>query len=410
MRKSIPLEEAQQLLQEYAGTTGVEEISIVDALGRTAAEDIVTGFPLPPFNRSPLDGYALIAADTAGAGDDSPVGLRVVQTVYAGDVPAGPLAPGEAAAVTTGAPLPEGSDAVIRFEDTRREGDTVFVSSVLRSRENFVPAGEDVPAGEKILSKGVNITPAAVGLLASLGRERVKVYKRPRVTVFSTGSELLELGRELAPGKIYNSNLYSLSAQVREAGGEAVRGRAVFDDKDAIAEAMRRTLEESDMIVTSGGVSVGDKDYVKEAMVLSGAQMLFWRVRMKPGSPAACAQKNGKLIMGLSGNPSAAMITFTLLVRPVLQAMGGRTGGALPEVTAFMEAPFAKSSGQRRMLRAVLRWKDGAYHAVPAGLQSPGALRSMLLCNALVDIPAGHGPLETGDKVRALLLPPPYCL
>lgn len=410
MKKSIALEEALELLQEYAGTVGVEEVPIIDALGRVTAEDIVAGFPLPPFDRSPLDGYALRAADISGASVENPVALRVTQTVYAGDVPAKPLIPGETAAVTTGAPLPDGSDAVIRFEDIRREGDTILVSSPLRAGENFISRGEDVAEGEKILSKGVNITPAAVGLLASLGLQKVKVFAKPRVAIFSTGSELLEAGRALEPGKIYNSNLYSLSALVREAGGAVSPGNAVLDDKKAIADAISQALTDNDMVITTGGVSVGDKDYVKEAMVLGGADILFWRIRMKPGSPAACGAKDGKLIMGLSGNPSAAMITFVMLVRPLLRVMGGRSSGRLPEINVLMEAPFLKPSKQRRMLRAVVTWKNGAYYAVPAGIQSPGALKSMLLCNALIDIPAGHGPLREGDEVKAVLLPEPYCL
>jgi len=410
MLKSISMEMALDIFQRYASTVGIEEICVTDSFERILAEDIVAGFPLPPFCRSPLDGYALRAADTATAHEDNPITLRVTQTVYAGEVPTKPLLAGETTAVTTGAPLPEGSDSVIKFEAIRRDGDTIAISTPLRAGENVVPQGEDIARGEKALEKGTNITPAAVGLLASLGLLRVKVFKKPRVAVISTGDELLDLGEPLRPGKIYNSNLYTLSAQIREAGGTAFPIGAIPDEKTAITAALKRALLEYDMIITTGGASVGGKDLVKEAIALSGANTLFWKVGMKPGTPAVCGEKDGKLIVGLSGNPSAAMITFIMLVRPILRAMAGKRSVNLPEVSAVMEEPFRKKSSQRRLLRAVVTWKDGAYHAIPAGIQSPGALKSMVVCNSLIDIPAEHGPLQAGEKVKAVLLPPLYCL
>lgn len=409
MLQSIPLEQAHEIFEKYATTVGIEEISIVDSFARILAEDIVAGFPLPPFGKSPLDGFALRAADTRQASKKTPVILRITQTLYAGEVPTKPLLPGEATAITTGAPLPEGSDTVVKFEDVRQEGDTIFVFSPLQAEENFIPAGEDVAEGEKVLEKGTNITPAAVGLLTSLGIRTVKVFKQPRVAVFSIGDELLEVEQELKPGKIYNSNLYTLVAQIKEAGGIGIPCSSILDDKTAISQAINTALADNDIIITSGGASVGGKDLVKDAIVLSGATTLFWKVGMKPGTPAVCGEKDGKLIIGLSGNPSAAMITFIMLVRPILRAMAGKNSGDLSKVNAIMEEPFKKPSKQRRLLRSVVTWKNGTYYAVPAGIQSPGALKSMLHCNALIDIPAGHGPLQIGDTVKALLLPPPYC-
>lgn len=410
MLESIPLETALDIFQQYAKTVGSEEISITDSFERVLAEDIVAGFPVPHFSKSPLDGYALGAADTAAASKENPACLRITQTVFAGDVPGKPLLTGEAAAVTTGAPVPEGSDAVVKFEDIHREGDTLSVFTPLRAGENYIPQGEDVACGEKVLARGSNITPAAVGLLASLGLQRVTVFRKPRVAVFSTGDELLDVSEPLKPGKIFNSNLYTLSAQIREAGGEACVCGTLPDDKTVIARALRQAVTENDMVITTGGASVGGKDLIKEAIVLSGANTLFWKVGMKPGTPAVCGEKDGKLIVGLSGNPSASMITFLILVRPLLVAMAGKSSVNLPGVSALMEEPFKKQSRQRRFLRSVVTWKNGAYYAVTAGIQSPGALKSMLLCNALIDIPAGHGPLHAGEKVKAILLPPLYCL
>lgn len=410
MLKSISLEEALAIFQKYAFTSGTEEISIADAFERVLSEDVVAGFPLPPFIKSPLDGYALRAADTAEACKDNPVSMRITQTIYAGETPTRPMLPGETAAVTTGAPLPEGSDTVIKFEAVRQEGDTILIFSPLRAGENIILEGDDVAAGEKVLTKGKNITPAVAGLLASLGLQKIEVFKKPRVAIFSIGDELLEMGQPLKPGKIYNSNLYTLTAQVKESGGRAFPYGTIMDDKAAIARAIIQALPENEMIITTGGASVGDKDLAKEAIGLSGANTLFWKVGMKPGTAVVCGEKDGKLIVCLSGNPSAAMITFIMLVRPILRAMGGKSSENLQEVSAFMEEPYKKQSKQRRLLRVVATWRNGSYYAAPAGIQSPGALKSMLFCNALIDIPAGHGPLQVGEEVKAVLLPPLYCL
>lgn len=404
------MEMALETLAHYVPETGSEEVSVVDAFERILAKDIVAGISLPPFRRSPLDGYALRAADTIDASRESPVVLRVVDAVYAGQVATRPMGLGEAMSITTGAPMPEGSDCVVKFEDIVREGDAIAVSSPFATGENVVPQGEDVAEGETVINRGSNITPAVVGLLVSLGLDRVQVFKKPRVGVLSIGDELLEVGQPLRPGKIYNSNLYALSLQVKEAGGLAFPNETLSDSTGDIARALERAMADYDLVVTTGGASVGSKDLVRDAIRLSGAGILFWKVGMKPGTPAVCGEKDGKLIIGLSGNPSAAMITFLMLVRPLIRTMAGKESGALPEVSAVMKQPFHKTSSQRRLLRALVAWENGRYFAIPAGIQSPGALKSMVECNALIDIPAGHGPLEVGAEVKALLLPPPYCL
>ncbi len=410
MLQSISMENAREIILGYASTVGSEEISVIDAFERILAEEIVADFPLPPFRRSPLDGYVLRSADTLGAGAGNPVNLRIVQTVYAGSVPTKSLEAGEVMAVTTGTPIPQGGDCVIKFEDVDQQGETITIRSQLRGGQNVVPQGEDVVCGEKVLGKGANITPAVVGLLVSLGRDKVRVYKKPRVGVISIGDELLEVGQPLQPGKIYNSNLYALSLQIREAGGRAFPIQTVPDNTAVIAQSLRRALAEYDVVITTGGASVGSKDLVREAIGLSGANMLFWKIGMKPGTPALCGEKNRKLIIGLSGNPSAAMITFLMLVRPILRTMAGKESGTLPVVSAVMDQPFHKKSIQRRLLRTVVAWKNGGYAAIPAGIQSPGALKSMMECNALIDIPAGHDSLRVGEEVKAILLPPAYCL
>lgn len=410
MLQSISMENALKIIQEYAATVGSEEVAVADSFERILAEDVLAAFPLPPFRRSPLDGYALRAEDIAQASNDHPVTLRVVEAVYAGCVPSRPLQAGEVMAITTGAPLPEGSDCVIKFEDTEREGDSLTIRSTLRTGQNVVPEGEDVVRGEKVLEKGANITPAVVGVLVSLGMEKIRVFKRPRVGIISIGDELLTAGQPLQPGKIYNSNLYALAIQIREAGGMAFPQETVPDNTEIIARSIDRALDQYDVVITTGGASVGSKDLVREAIGMSGTNILFWKIGMKPGTPAVCGERDGKLVIGLSGNPSAAMITFLMLARPIIRSMAGKQCGELPLVSAVMAEPFKKKSMQRRLLRAVVNWDDGSYRAVPAGIQSPGALKSMMTCNALIDIPAGHDPLHVGEQVKAFLLPPSYCL
>ena len=408
MYKEIPLEEALAILLNYTKPIGFDEVDIIDALGRVLYENVVAGFPLPPFDRSPLDGYAVMAEDTFTASKETPVLLKVSQNIFAGNMPSKPLVYGEAAAVATGAPLPSGTNAVIKIEDTQLVGDQVLIFSPLRQGDNYINKGDDVLEGEKILAKGMTITPAVIGLLASMGKKRVKVFKKPKVAVLTIGDELVGIDEPRLPGKIYNSNVYAISAQIAEAGGRAVPYRNTVDDRNHIAFLINGCLKENDMVITTGGVSVGKRDYVKESIQISGANTLFWKVNIKPGTPIVCGENNGRLIIGLSGNPAAAMITFYMLIRPVLQSISGTRQVALPDVTATMEESFNKKSKQRRMLRAKVCWKNGGYYAVPCGTQSPGALKSMLHCNALIDIPGGSGPLNIGEKVKAILLSPNY--
>lgn len=404
MRQMVPLEEAQKLLLNVIQPLEAIEVDLLQARGMALGEDIIAPHPLPPFDRSPLDGYALRAADTTGACKEKPVALQVVESIHAGQLSRNAIQPGTAVAITTGAPIPAGTDCVIRFEDTRREGETVFIPYPLSAGENVVQAGEDIAAGEVALPAGRTVDASAVGMLAALGYGQVKVHRRPRVAVFSTGDELLSPGEPLLPGKIYNSNLYAVASEVAEAGGEALLLESVPDETEPVAEQFRRGLSTADLVISTGGVSVGERDVVKEAMVKAGAQIIFWKVGLKPGTPVVCAQKDGRLLIGLSGNPAAAMIVFILLVRPVLLRLGGHRDLFLPRVKARMAEAFPKGGKQRRFVRAQVWWQDDGFLARPAGLQSPGALRSLVEGNALIDVPAGHGPLKPGETVEVILL------
>ncbi|OAT84837.1 molybdopterin molybdotransferase MoeA [Desulfotomaculum copahuensis] len=404
MRQMIPLEEARQIMLDAVRPLETIKVDLPDAFGMALAEDVTAPHPLPPFDRSPLDGYALRAADTVAAGREHPAALTVTETIYAGHTAKGTVEPGTAMGIMTGAPLPPGADCVIRFEDTRREGNQVYIFSPLQPEQGVIHAGEDVAAGETVLTAGVTVDAGVTGLLAALGQTRAAVRRQPRVALFSTGDELLEPYSPLVPGRIYNSNLPALAAQVREAGGIPLPGGNRPDQTALITATIEQALKVSDLIVSTGGVSVGERDVVKEAMEAAGVEPLFWRAGFKPGTPVVCGRKDGRLVVGLSGNPAAAMITFILLVRPVLRRLGGHREIDLPRVQARMAVGFPKGGRQRRFVRAVVRWRDGGYLARPAGLQSPGAMRSLVEGNALLDVPAGHGPLKEGEMVEAILI------
>lgn len=404
MRTLIPLEEAQTILLNGVQPLGTEKVDLMQAVGRNLGEDIISGMNLPPFDRSPLDGYSLRAVDTIGASHESPVALQVIEEVPAGHVAHYVVRQGTAIKVMTGAPIPSGADVVIRYEDTRREGDRVFIFNSLKPLANICFAGEDVKKDDIVLTRGRRLNYGAVGVLASLGFSQVPVFKSPQVAIISTGDELVDLGRPLGNGKIYNSNSYSLAAAVTEAGGKPSILPTVPDRVESITQRVKEGLRESQLVITSGGVSAGDYDVVMDAFREAGADILFWKVDIRPGTPVVCARKEEKYLIGLSGNPAAALITFELLVRPLIRKMAGSSFLYRKQVKAPLVGGFHKSSPQRRILRATQVWDENGLTLRLAGKQNPGVIRSIVECDALVDIPQGSGPLAPGAVVSALLL------
>lgn len=401
MRTGLTLQQAQEALCSQDVPLGAEALPLEKALGRTLGADITAPLDQPPFDRSPLDGYALCAADTAGACREHPVSLTVADTLYAGDAPRVPVAPGRAVRVMPGAMLPPGCDCVLKQEETDMGSPVVEVYAALRPGENYVHRGEDYRAGEVLLPAGIRVDAAAVGVLSSAGITEVPVRRRPRVGVLSTGDEVVEPGvRPLPAGKIYGANLPLLLSRLRELGVENVTGQLAGDDPQAVAEAMARMLETCDLLITTGGVSVGDKDIFHQALPLLGAERVFWKLRLKPGSPAMFSRFQGKPIISLSGNPFAAFTTFELLARPLLAALSGEEGLLPRREKAVLDTPFPKGSGIRRFVRG--RYENG-HVSLPEG-HSSGVLRSLVGCSCLVDIPAGSGPLAAGETVDILLL------
>ena len=401
MKTGLTLEEAQQALCDNIDCLGTEKLPLAGALGRRLAEEITAPMDQPPFDRSPLDGYALRSADMAGACREHPVSLTVADTLYAGDAPRVPVTPGRAVRVMTGAMLPPGCDCVLKQEDTDMGSPVVEIYASLRPGDNYVYRGEDYRAGTCLLPAGSRVDAAAVGVLSSAGITEVPVNRRPRVGVLSTGDEVVEPGvRPLPAGKIYGANLPLLLSRLRELGIENITGQLAGDDPRAVADAMARMLETCDLVITTGGVSVGDKDIFHQALPLLGAERVFWKLRLKPGSPAMFSRYGGKPILSLSGNPFAAFTTFELLARPLLAALSGEPG-LLPERRgAILDTPFPKSSPIRRFVRG--RYGDG-HVSLPQG-HSSGQLRSLAGCSCLVDIPADSGPLAAGETVEVLML------
>lgn len=400
MDEYITLEEAQQrLLDVWTASAGTVSLPIPEAEGRVVAADILARIDSPPFDRSPLDGYALRHADTVGATAEAPAHLAITQRIYAGSAPSGPLAPGECARVMTGAMLPENASCVIRQEDVQEDGSNALIPFPLKEHENYVFAGEDMPKGERILEGGAVLDAAALGVLASQGFTEVTVFARPSVAVISGGDELVPAGTPLPPGKIYDSNAILLSARARALGAKVTVAHCE-DDPDSLVEMIERLMETHTLVLTTGGVSVGEKDYMAAVARRIAGSLIFRGVGVKPGAPALAAEKDSKLLICLSGNPFAAVSTFELLAAPVICKLAGRKNPLPLRSRAVTQDAFKKESIGRRFIRARL---TGCEVAIPESHAS-GVLGSLIGCNCLIDIPAGSPAIQKGAEVDVVLL------
>ncbi len=381
-----------------------ETVPLEDALGRILAKDVYASFDQPPFDRSPLDGYAVRAEDTASASRGAPAVLRVMGETLAGMPPAPPLRSGEAIRIMTGAPIPPGADCIVRQEDTDC-GETqvqIFVSH--QPFQNYCRQGEDIRQGTLALQRHTRIDAAAIGILAMLGRAAVPVLARSRVGLLTTGDELEEVGAARRAGKIYNSNQYLLSARLRELGAIPHVLPSQGDSLSRIGNAVDGALAQCSFLITTGGVSVGKRDLMPEVCRFLKGEPLFHGVPMKPGAPALAFRRRSGLVLCLSGNPFAAAATFELLARPVLQRLQGLPDRPLPRTTAILREPFPKASPGRRFLRAQFHEGEVRLPSGGADVHASGALFSMLGCNCLIDIPAGSPSLTEGQRIEVILL------
>ncbi len=383
----------------------VEEIGLVPARGRVLAEDVRASFAIPPFANSQMDGFALRSADLTGASESRPGKLQVVGTIAAGGWSDREVRRGEAVRIMTGAPIPPGADAVVKVEDTTTEGTIVALRHAPAVGEFIRPAGEDVRAGDVVLRAGRLLRPADLGLLASLGRPTARVRVRPRVAVLATGDELAALGEPLAPGQIYNSNAWALAAAVEETGGSAVVIGSVRDDQDSLRAAFASTRG-FDVVLSTGGVSVGDFDYVKQIMDDIGLERRFWQVAQKPGKPITFAAREGQLFFGLPGNPVSTLVCFVLYVAPALRRALGLAEIFAPTARVELEQGVRTARGLCELVRCTLREEGGRLLASPTGTQSSGVLRSLSLADCLAISPPGRDELAAGSQADALLVGP----
>jgi molybdopterin molybdotransferase len=401
--KLISIEEARSRVLAEASPLPTETVPLPEAVGSVLAEDIVAAHSVPPFDNSGMDGFAVRAADLVDATSGSPARLSIAETIPAGHVATKSLRPGEAARIMTGAPMPRGADTVAQVEITSEDGGDVLVYEAVKPGKNIRRAGEDVAAGDRVLTAGTALWPAEIGVLASLGHPQILVHRRPRVAIISTGSELVEVDQPLGPGQIRNSNSYSLRALCRQMGVEATAFGIVADDYEATRRAMQAGLD-YDMLLTSGGVSVGKFDFVKDVQDELGVERRLWGVAMKPGKPLVFGVRGRTLVFGLPGNPVSAMVSFELFVRPALLRLMGYRKTARPLYQAVIEEDVNNPDGRTYVVRVRAWREDGTWHISSTGAQGSGILRSMVGANGLAFVPGGARGVRSGEEVDFLLL------
>ena len=393
--RSLSVDEALERILAKVRRLDPVAMDLLDSLGATLAEDVVADRDVPPFRNSAMDGYAVIGLDVA----EVPKRLVVVGDIAAGAVPTRPIVPGEAMRIMTGAPLPDGADTVVRVEDTDNGASAVTISVATRPGTSVRAAGEDLRKGETVLMRGTVLRAAEIGVLATLGHQTVQVTRQPRVAVLSTGDEIVELDAPLGPGQIRDANRYSLASAARAAGARPIPLGIVRDTADDLRRALRDAASQADVIVTSGGVSVGDHDHVKPVVDELGS-MDFWSIAIRPGRPLAFGEIGGTLIFGLPGNPVSALLGFELFVRPALLKMAGRTLLQRPRAAATLDDPLDTPPGLRFFARGIYDPATGTVRST--GPQGSGILRSMALANCLIDIPDTVTHVDRGERVTVI--------
>ena len=404
-KELIGYEEAREALLERVSPVGTERVPLIGSAGRVLARTLTAAEDVPAFDRSSYDGYALRSADVASASREAPAALRIIGEIPAGTAPSITLTAGTAAKILTGAPVPEGADAVINFEATEFTAEEVKLFAPLPAGANIVRAGEDVKRGAALLRPGTAIDAGAAGVLAAQGAAWPEVYRVPRVAVLSTGSELVEADEDdIPPGKIRNSNAYTLCAALRRYGLEPVYLGIAGDDAGDIAGLIEQGLRDCDAVVSTGGVSVGDYDLTPEAMERAGAEILFRGVAMKPGMACAYGVAGGKPVCALSGNPASSLTNFYCIALPALRKLAGHAVALPAELTVTLRDGFSKPSRGTRLLRGTLELSRGAAEMILPGDQGNVVISSAVGADVMAIVPAGSGPLEAGKLLKGFLI------
>lgn len=400
---TVLLEDVLDILSQEVTVAPKIRLPLEECWGRVLAEDIISDMDFPPFNRSPLDGYAVRSTDISRASLGNPVFLRQIDYVPAGTVPSKRVGTGEATRIMTGAPIPEGADAVVRLEDTINKEGQIGICYPDMAARNICSKGEEFKVGEVVLRRGIQLNEGSLALLAMLGRQSPLVYHKPEVAILATGSELVGASEELREGKIRDSNSYMLLAKVLRAGGQPVLLGHVKDDLGLITEKIHSKPGLS-VYITTGGASVGDCDLMEGLFNKLNIPILFKRVAIKPGMPVIAGKWKDSLVIALSGNPAAGSVSFEVLVRPILRKMAGFVDYQHTRIKVRLADGFKKASPGRRFVWARCFFDEGTVYAQPLNYQGNGMLRSTVEANALLDIPAGSPALEIGTELDALLM------
>ncbi|MBW8064806.1 MAG: molybdopterin molybdotransferase MoeA [Nitrospira sp.] len=404
MQGLTPLKEAQRTVLEATQTLGLEKVGLLDAMGRVLGEDIIASRDNPPWDNSAMDGFAVRWEDIKQEHAITKlVELKVIEDVPAGKVATKTVGPGQAIRIMTGAPVPKGATTVVKVEETEPVGDTVRIFKEVERGGNIRLQGEDVKKGDCIIAKGTQIRPAEAGMLAILAKSFVLVHQRPRVAVLSTGDELADLDERFDEDKIINSNSYGIAAAVQEAGGIPILLGIAKDQPAALKEKIAHGLN-ADVLVLSGGVSLGESDFTKAVFKDLGVEMNFWKLAIRPGQPLAFGKIQGKLAFGLPGNSVSSMVTFEQLVRPAVLKMGGHRSYGRPVVKAVFQEKFSKRTDRRHFLRGILTREDGVLKVRTTGGQGSGILTSMVKANCLIDVPEEVERLNPGDTITVQVL------
>ena len=400
----IGIEEAQTIVLSYAATLGIEKVDLLSSLGRVIGEEIIAPSDLPPWDNAIMDGFAVRFADIKAASPKIPVALRSVGLLPAGSLPTVPVGPFQAIRIMTGAPIPPGADTVVRKEDTICTGDAVQIMAAPHHGDNIRRQGENVKAGELVIHEGTPLRPPHIGMLASFSKTYVHVYLAPRVAILSTGNEVTDIDSSPGPSRIVNSNMYSLAAQVRECGARPIMMGIARDEKCELITKIKQGLRSADVMITTGGVAVGDYDLVGSALEEIGAEIRFRNAAMRPAKFTIFAIASDKLFFGLPGNPSSCMTAFEQLVRPALLKMMGHTHLFRPLVRAVLSERLKKRKGLRYFVRVRLYRKEGKVFATTAGEEGTGLIKSMVQADGLMIAPEDREEIKAGEEMLVQVL------
>lgn len=396
MKSFISLEEAVDILDKNIKQLSIEEVSLIDGIKRVLAEDIHSKIDNPPFDKSAMDGYAIIAEDSSNNEK-----IKVIDKIFAGQVCDSEVTKKTAVRIMTGAPIPKGANAVIKQEDvTVYDNDYIVLNRELKANDNICLKGEDIKKGTLLVSKNKKLDFADIGIIASTGINKIKVYKMPEIALVSTGDEVIDVEDKLIEGKIFNSNKYTIISRVIELGYKIKYIKHIKDSEDDIGECINNISKDMDLIITTGGVSVGEKDLLNEVIDEIDGRRLFWKVKMKPGSSVLCSIVNKAIVVSLSGNPTAALTGFELFVKTILEKLSGKNIIEIKREKAILCDEFNKKSPQRRFIRGRFTCEDGKQKVYLTQVKSGnGILSSNLNSNCMIEVNAGTEGLKSGELV-----------